>query len=178
MGMDDSNAIEEAGYTAPVVATPVWSGRMNAGGTGAPPPDKIPPVQSDDARAADAGLDPLIVVVDDDASIVEGLGMLLEGWGFQVLSALTLDDLSRRLPAESRLPVLVIADHFLPGGGTGLQVVELVRAHAGSQTPAIILTGDSTPDRRAEAQALNCELLLKPVQVGPLKETVDALVSR
>ncbi len=117
----------------------------------------------------------LIVVVDDDPSIVEGLAMVLEAWDFEVLTALTVDDLRNRLPGLSGRPGLVLADHFLPGNRTGAEAVELVRAHCGRPVPAIILTGDTTPERQAEANAAGYRLLHKPVQVPALRAAVEEL---
>jgi CheY-like chemotaxis protein len=118
----------------------------------------------------------LIIVVDDDPFIVEGLALLLEGWGYTVLTALSIEELSRRLPEVKGPPGLILADHFLPQGGSGAQAVELVRRHTGAPVPAIILTGDTAPERQAEAAALGCGLLHKPVQVAPLRAAVDALM--
>lgn len=140
-----------------------------SGGAGQPMPDRrdrVPPQAES----------PLVVVVDDDASIVEGLSILLESWGYSVLRSLTLNELAKRLTGATGQAGLVIADHFLPAGGTGLQAVEMVRRHAGTEVPAIILTGDTAPDRRAEAEAMRCRLLHKPVQVGPLRDAVDSLI--
>ncbi|WP_448190402.1 response regulator [Azospirillum sp. sgz301742] len=117
----------------------------------------------------------LIVVVDDDPSIVEGLAMVLEGWDYEVLTALTVDDLARRLSGLSAQPGLVLADHFLPANRTGADAVELVRAQCGRPVPAIILTGDTTPERQAEAAAAGYRLLHKPVQVLALRAAVDEL---
>lgn len=117
----------------------------------------------------------LIVVVDDDPSIVEGLAMVLEAWDFQVLTALTVEDLAGRLGGLTAEPGLVISDHFLPGNRTGAEVVELVRSHCGRPVPAIILTGDTTPERQAEASAAGYRLLHKPVQVTALRTTVEEL---
>jgi len=117
----------------------------------------------------------LIVVVDDDPSIAEGLAMVLEAWDFEVLTALTVDDLARRLPELSGSPGLVLADHFLPGNRTGAEAVELVRGHVGRPVPAIILTGDTTPERQAEAAAAGYRLLHKPVQVPALRAAVEEL---
>ncbi len=119
----------------------------------------------------------LVIVVDDDRSIVEGLALLLEAWGYDVLTALSLNELAQRLPQVSGRPGLVLADHFLPAGGTGAQAVEMVRAHVGGPVPALILTGDTMPERQAEAAAMGCRLLHKPVQIGPLKDMVDTLMS-
>jgi len=121
---------------------------------------------------------PLILVLDDDRSIVEGLAILLDSWGYEVVKALSAAALEAQLGGLNRVPNLIIADHYLPGGRTGREVVERVRAETGQQVPAIILTGDSTPERRDEAQLMGCELMLKPVQVGPLREAVETLCSR
>lgn len=165
-------------FTVPRIGT-------EAGGTTlamvAPGQDDVPRPsgqEDHDRRATATGETPLIVVVDDDASIVEGLCILLESWGFSVLRSLTLDELGKRLPNAAGRAGLVIADHFLPAGGTGLEAVEMVRRHAGTEVPAIILTGDTTPERRAEAEAMHCRLLHKPIQVGPLREAVESLVQR
>ncbi len=122
-------------------------------------------------------LPPLIVVVDDDRSIVEGLALLLDGWGYEVVTALNLAALQERLPTLNRAPGLIVADHFLPAGRTGAEAVELLRQFAGQPIPAIILTGDTTPERQDEAQSLGCLLLHKPVQVAPLREAVEQLTS-
>ncbi|WP_042702950.1 response regulator [Azospirillum sp. B506] len=132
----------------------------------------------DDQATKPESIRPLILVVDDDRSIVEGLAILLDGWGYDVVKALSVSTLEAQLGGLSRVPNLIIADHYLPAGRTGRDVVERVRTETGQQVPAIILTGDSTPERRDEAELMGCQLLLKPVQVGPLREAVEALCSR
>ncbi|WP_246024226.1 response regulator [Azospirillum ramasamyi] len=118
---------------------------------------------------------PLVVVVDDDRSIVEGLAILLDGWGYEVVTAVSVAAMEVQLGGLTRTPSLIIADHYLPGGRTGREVVERIRTQTGQHIPSIILTGDSTPERRDEAELMGCQLLLKPVQVGPLREAVEAL---
>jgi len=125
--------------------------------------------------ANSGGQSRLIVVVDDDPSIAEGLGMVLEAWDYEVVTALTVEDLANRLPSLPAQPGLVISDHFLPGNRTGAEVVELVRAHCGRPVPAVILTGDTTPERQAEAAAAGYRLLHKPVQVAALRQAIDEL---
>ena len=153
------------------------SGTADGGGDGGGEAGRPDRADDDGQKGPEAGPSRLIVVVDDDRSIVEGLALLLEGWGYEVLSALSLDELAQRLPQATGRPGLVLADHFLPAGGTGAQAVEMVRNHVGAPVPALILTGDTTPERQAEAAALGCRLLHKPVQIGPLKEMVDSLMT-
>lgn len=129
----------------------------------------------DDQANKSASVKPLIIVVDDDRSIVEGLAILLDGWGYEVMTAVSAAALEAQLGGLTRAPNLIIADHYLPAGRTGREVVERVRTETGQPIPAIILTGDSTPERRDEAELMGCQLLLKPVQVGPLREAVEAL---
>lgn len=133
---------------------------------------------TNDKATGSATHKPLIIVVDDDRSIVEGLEILLDGWGYEVMTALSAAALEQQLGGLTPAPNLIIADHYLPGGRTGRDVVELVRTATGQAVPAIILTGDSTPERRDEAELLGCELLLKPVQVGLLRDAVEALCNR
>lgn len=118
---------------------------------------------------------PLVVVVDDDPSIVEGLALVLEGWGYDVLTARSLDELASGLPAATAKPALVLADHFLPGG-TGADAVAMVRRHCGATVPAIILTGDTTPERQAEATAAGYRLMHKPVLPAPLRTAIEELI--
>jgi CheY-like chemotaxis protein len=119
---------------------------------------------------------PLIVVVDDDWSIVEGLALLLGSWGYEVKSALNFTALVECLHRLERTPDLIIADHYLPAGHTGAEAVELLRQSAGTAIPAIILTGDTALVRQDEARSLNSTLLLKPVQVMALRETMERLI--
>jgi len=122
-----------------------------------------------------AGALPLIVVVDDDRAIVEGLSLLLDSWGYRVVTALSLAALEQSLPVLTHPPSLIIADHYLPAGRTGAEAVERLRDFAGKAVAAIILTGDTTPERQEEARSLGCMLLHKPVQVAPLRAAVELL---
>ncbi len=120
----------------------------------------------------------LIVVVDDDPAIVESLAMVLEAWGFDTMIALTLDGLRDNLLDTPRQPGLVISDYFLPNGRTGAEAVALVRQHCGRAVPAIILTGDTTTERQAEATAAGCHLLHKPVLPPALRAMVEELFKK
>lgn len=119
----------------------------------------------------------MIVVVDDQASIIDGLSMLFESWGFEVLSALSLQQLEERLAGLATRPALVLADYHLPAGQTGAQAVEMVRRHVNGHVPALILTGETRPDVQKEVEGQGYQLVYKPVQIAPLKKLVDALIA-
>ncbi len=119
----------------------------------------------------------VVVVVDDDSDIVDALGMVLDSWGYRALAATSLERLTAKLATDAPRPALVIADHRLRGGATAVDAIGLVRRSTGADVPAIILTGDTTEERRAEAAALGCRLIHKPVDVDSLRSAVEAMAA-
>ena len=69
----------------------------------------------------------LIVILDDEAIILLGLGVLLESWGYQVLSAMSLDEAVQQVADETRMPDLIIADYRLADGNTGPEAIDAIR---------------------------------------------------
>lgn len=121
-----------------------------------------------------------ILVIDDEPDVRESLEMLLESWGHIVLSAASAEDALRRLPGWGRVPDLVIADYRLQNGDTGGQAIARVEVHLRpvAKLPAIILTGDTAPERLQQAQALGHGLLHKPVQPDALHKIIDDALAR
>jgi CheY-like chemotaxis protein/anti-sigma regulatory factor (Ser/Thr protein kinase) len=103
-----------------------------------------------------------LVVIDDDPSILEGMRSLLEPWGCRVLTASSAVEASQVL-ASARPPDAILADYQLADGGTGVRAVAAVRAAMGREIPAVLITGDTAPDRIQEARAAGLLLLTKPV---------------
>jgi signal transduction histidine kinase len=120
----------------------------------------------------------LIVVIDDEAAIVEGMKVLLSGWGVEVIGSLTGDDVVEAVHARERMPDLIIADYRLGGGATGTGVIERLRRELDPEIPAILVTGSTAPERVSEADASRYDLLLKPVQPETLRRVVDAKLRR
>ena len=105
------------------------------------------------------------LVVEDDDSVRHALALLLREWGLTVLTADSTDTLSGILDDLDDLdagPDVVIADYRLPGGATGRMAVEMVRRRWA--VPAIIVTGDTAPERLREVGSLGCRLLHKPIE--------------
>ncbi|MCR6632076.1 MAG: PAS domain S-box protein [Magnetospirillum sp.] len=121
-----------------------------------------------------------ILVIDDEPDVRESLELLLESWGHVVLSASSADDAVRRLQGWGRVPELVIADYRLQNGDTGGQAIARLEVHLRpvAKLPAIILTGDTAPERLQQAQALGHGLLHKPVQADALRRAIDEALAR
>jgi len=112
----------------------------------------------------------LVVVVDDDADIRAGMRALLGRWGCAVREAAGLADLMPQLASMTEVPRLVISDYRLRGDETGHQVVERLREEFNDDLPAIIVTGDTAPERLREAARGGHVLLHKPVSAAQLRE--------
>lgn len=119
-----------------------------------------------------------VAVIDDDAASVEAMAGLLERWNCVVIRADSEEDLLRQLEARRGGPDLLISDYRLRGGRTGLLAVQHIRQALGRQIPAILVTGDTAPDRLIEAHASGLELLHKPVAPGKLRQLMRLLLLR
>ncbi len=120
----------------------------------------------------------LVVVIDDEGAIVEGMRALLGGWGAQVLGSSTGEDIVARLETIGRLPDLMIVDYRLAEGRLGTDTIDHLRDAVDPEIPAIIVTGSTTPDLAERVQARGDGLLLKPVLPATLRALIDAKLRR
>ena len=116
----------------------------------------------------------LIVVVDDEEPIVEGMKALLSGWGAQVIGSTTGDDVLDAVHASARLPDLLIVDYRLGSGENGIQVAQRLREELDPEIPAILVTGSITPDLGDQARINKFEFMLKPVLPENLRACILA----
>src|SRR5260370_17579395 len=82
----------------------------------------------------------LIVVIDDDALALEGMGGLLRSWGCHVVAARTAAEALRDLAGAERPPNLVISDFHLSDQRTGIDAIEQLRTPFGVPIPAFLLS--------------------------------------
>ena len=140
------------------------------------PMGRAPVVRAVAARAERGQFDlggRCILVLDDEASIVDGMHALLESWGAHTLLASKGSEAMEQIAARDTPPDLIIADYQLRDGEVGPDVVSAIRKHFGSDIPAILVTGSATPDRLEEARDLGHHLLLKPVMPAKLRTLIQ-----
>jgi two-component system, sensor histidine kinase len=119
----------------------------------------------------------LIVVVDDELAIRDAMSTLLGRWGYQVVTAGSGEDAVRRLATWPVQPDLAICDYRLRDGESGIEVIERLRSEYNSAIPAMLITGDTAPDRLAEAKANGLLLLHKPVSNSKLRAVIANLTA-
>ena len=126
------------------------------------------------ARANGALGGRLVVVIDDEPAIVEGMRSLLATWGAEVIGSSDGDDVMPELERLGRLPDLLIVDYRLAGERLGTDVIADLRIALDPEIPAIVVTGSSTPDLADRVRARGDDLLAKPVLPADLRAMIDA----
>ena len=134
-------------------------------------------LQDDTAPAPDgrilAGLK--VLAIDDDEAVRMGMQSLLQSWGCVCTTAESSADALDCL--EDMTPDLIITDFRLRHEETGKQVLQALRAYLGTPVPAIIMTGDTSPQRLRDAQSTSALLLHKPVSTGQLRDAMVQLTN-
>jgi len=118
----------------------------------------------------------LIVIVEDDPSVLGGLQVLLKSWGADVIafdSYAASAEWAGAAAAQNMIrPDLLIVDFRLESGHTGLEVIDTLRGAFGKALPAVIVTGSLMSNQEGQAQAHDFHLLLKPVVPTKLRAMI------
>jgi two-component system, sensor histidine kinase len=126
----------------------------------------------------DSGLDQngqgrLVVVIDDDALVLESLEAILTEWGYQAIAAVSADKAVARVREFGRRPDIVIADYRLQDGRTGTEAILAVRALFDHPIPGLILTGETDPKFLRECTGHDVGIAHKPVMPAQLSRALD-----
>ena len=120
----------------------------------------------------------LILVVEDEAAVRDGLGVLLQAWGASVLAYDSVESLEAALSgalaaADAARPDLLLVDYRLPQGRTGIDALTRLRARWAAQPPpAIVITGSTMGGHEQEAETHHFHLLIKPVLPNKLRAMI------
>jgi Na+/proline symporter/signal transduction histidine kinase len=109
-----------------------------------------------------------ILCIDNEPAILEGMRLLVGGWGCEVITA--ADDRSA-IVALKRLkgtPDAIIADYHLDRGN-GLAAIRAIRKSVKTPVKAILLTADRTAELRDQAAAIEVQVLNKPLKPAALR---------
>ena len=119
--------------------------------------------QASPAAIADPVTGKLIVVIDDDALVLDGMRGILRSWGCTVIAELSETAALTRLAEFGQQPDLIISDHRLADGKTGIEAIDCLRGALGIAIPAFLISGDTAPELLRDASASGYHLLHKPV---------------
>jgi CheY-like chemotaxis protein len=140
------------------------------------------PVAAAQAVAADAPETPalahqplaglVVLAIDNEPRILEGMQSLLGGWGCRVVTAANEKEAGAALARLGILPDVLIADYHLDDTN-GLVLLPTLRDKIGAHLPAILITADRTPDVRDRAAALDIRVLNKPLKPAALRSLLS-----
>ena len=112
--------------------------------------------------------DMLVLCIDNEPKILDGMATLLGGWGCRVLKA---PDLKAALAAVSdakATPSGLLVDYHLDSGN-GIEAIAALRWRFGNELPAILITADRSPVVREDARARDIQVLNKPLKPAALR---------
>ncbi len=117
----------------------------------------------------------VILIIDDAPIVLEGTSGLLGKWGYSVVTAASDEVALIRLAEHDQRPDLIISDFHLANGKTGIEAIERIDAAFSASIPAILISGDTAPERLRDARDKGYILLHKPVDPMRLRAVMHQL---
>ena len=117
-----------------------------------------------------------VLIVDDEDAIRTGMSTLLSGWGAQVYSAASGEDLIELLNHIDFLPDVLVVDQRLKAGETGLEVIEKLRDEVNEEVPVVLMTGDISLEEKSKEMG-GIYFLQKPVEPNALRELLSQIAN-
>jgi CheY-like chemotaxis protein len=125
--------------------------------------------------AAFAVEDRVILIIDDAPIVLEGTSGLLGKWGYSTVTTASDEAALIQLTEREQRPDLIISDYHLANGKTGIEAIERINAAFGASIPAILISGDTAPERLRDAKDKGYILLHKPVDPMRLRAVMHQL---
>ncbi len=118
-----------------------------------------------------------IAVIENDDVVSDGMRVLLEGWGCDVMTAAGGEHVLARLRETGRAPRLLVADYHLDEGRTGVDAIEAIRAALGVDIPGIVITADRGAKVLRLVRRRGFYLLNKPIRPAKLRALMSHILA-
>ncbi|MGD0722560.1 MAG: NahK/ErcS family hybrid sensor histidine kinase/response regulator [Roseiarcus sp.] len=110
----------------------------------------------------------VVLAIDNEPRVVEGMRALLGKWGCRVVAAAGAANAADAMRALGAAPDVIIADYHLDDGD-GVAAIGAMRAAFGAEIPAILATADRSAEVREAAQRAEASILHKPLRPAQLR---------
>jgi Na+/proline symporter/signal transduction histidine kinase/CheY-like chemotaxis protein len=140
----------------------------------------LPAPKPSDAFAGprNAALQGLVVLaIDNEPAILDGMSTLLAGWGCTALTASSRKEAERLMKAGGRAPDVMIADYHLDESD-GIETIVSLRWKLGRPIPAVLVTADRSPGVRQAAADRDIHLLVKPLRPAALRALLAQTIAQ
>ena len=111
----------------------------------------------------------LVLCIDNEPKILDGMATLLGGWGCRVLKAPDLKSALAAVSDAKAVPSGLLVDYHLDAGNTGIDAIAALRWRFGTDLPAILITADRSPRVREDARVRDVQVLNKPIKPAALR---------
>jgi signal transduction histidine kinase len=115
-----------------------------------------------------------ILVIDDEPAIRDAVAEVLLRWGCHPVTAASAEDAVQAFAARGERPDAMVVDYQLERGESGVDAIARLEAVFGTNVPAIIVTGDTQPERLREVGDIGYPLLYKPLAPMRLRAALTA----
>jgi Na+/proline symporter/signal transduction histidine kinase/ActR/RegA family two-component response regulator len=133
-------------------------------------------------RAASALNGQVILCIDDEMEILDGMRGLLGRWGAVVETATDLVEalavITRLTDDAGRPPALLLVDYHLENGATGLEVIDALQNEVGMTLPAAVLTADYSSEVATLVRNAGHAILHKPIKPAALRALINRILSQ
>jgi signal transduction histidine kinase/Na+/proline symporter len=110
----------------------------------------------------------LIVCIENDAAILDGMRTLLKAWNAEVIAVADPEGAIAAIEAAGRRVTGLLVDYHLDRGN-GIAAIREIRRRFGDTIPAILITADRSPAVQVAAREENIAVLNKPVKPASLR---------
>lgn len=110
----------------------------------------------------------LIVCIENDAAILDGMRTLLKAWDAEVIAVADPEGAITAIEAAGRPVTGLLVDYHLDRGN-GIAAIREIRRRFGDKIPAILITADRSPAVQVAARDENIAVLNKPVKPASLR---------
>jgi len=115
-----------------------------------------------------------VLCLDDEVAVRNALLELFEGFGCEVQLCRDIAEIQATL--KNYVPDILLADFRLVGNRTGIEAINIARQTI-PNLPALLISGDTAPERLQQAEKAKIKLLHKPVKPQILKAEILKLLS-
>lgn len=118
-----------------------------------------------------------IILIEDDVSVANAWGLLLEAEGYRVAMAASASEARAVVRHLDIDPDLIISDFHLLDGSTGVEAVTSIRKDVGKTVPAFIVSGDTSKVVQDAKMLKNSIIMSKPVNTDRMLESARATIA-
>ncbi|MGV8989693.1 MAG: PAS-domain containing protein [Cypionkella sp.] len=138
----------------------------------APSADPLPICQPVEL-AQEGSLDRIVMLVENDTNVLHAMTQKLEGWGASVLAAASTKAALTLMREIGTPPDILLIDYHLDNAENGVETIRSLRALAGSDIPAIMITANRSKTLLRLGAEMSFAVLTKPVQPARLRALID-----